>query len=254
MAGDVRLAGAAKPGLRRAFSFAAPEVVPDAADMNDASPPTRPAWFDVLLAGVDRAFVVTGADTPGWPDPHPDRNPPEEEYSRVSDPGKYRILDARVDAWVQVLAEAGVAATHQVPAQSWIAAPRPPAELRRVRQVTPVRPGGLTLLFATTLVDGTPFGLDVATVSGGGRPVFLDPVPDCGCDACDSGSADLLGTLDGWVLRVARGGVLHARSGQSYVTRTLDGWASAGGGRVSWLDESSAIPDGVERWVGVPWR
>lgn len=222
--------------------------------MNDFRPPTRPAWFDVLLAGVDQAFEATGADTPGWPNPHPDRSPLDEEYSRVSDPGKYHILDARVDAWVQVLAEADLAETREVPAELWIAALRPPAELLRVRRIKPVRPGGLTLLFATTLVDGAPFGLDVGIAVGGSRPVFLEPVPTCGCDACDSGSADLLGTLDGWVLAVARGGVLHARSGESYATRTLDGWETAGGRHESWLDESSAVPDGVERWVGTPWQ
>jgi hypothetical protein len=246
-----------RTGFRRrrpsGYSFAAPAVVPDAADVNDLSPPNRPAWFDVLLARVDRAFAVTGADTPGWPDPHPDRNPPDEEYSRVSDPRKYRILDARVDAWVQALAEAGLAEARDVPAQPWIAAPRRPVDLLRVRRITPMRPGGLTVLFATTLVDAAPFGLDVAIAEGEGRPVFLEPVPDCGCDACDSGSADLLATMDGWVLTVARGGVVHVRSGESYATRTVDGWQTAGGGHESWLDGSAALPAGVERWVGTPW-
>lgn len=111
----------------------------------------------------------------------------------------------------------------------------------------------VVVLFATTLVDGTPFGLDVAIAADRSRPVFLEPVPDCGCDACDTGSADLLATPDGWMLAVAQGGVVHARSGESYATRTLDGRQTAGGGRKSWLDESSAVPDGVERWVGVPW-
>jgi hypothetical protein len=219
--------------------------------VNDVS---RPAWFDVLLASVDRAFETTGVDTRGWPDPHPDRVPLDEEYSRVSDPGRYRILDARVDAWVRILTEAGLAETHEGPARPWIGALRPPAELRRVRRIAPTRPGGLTLLCATTLVDAAPFGLDIGIAAGVGRPVLLGSVPGCGCDACDSGSADLLATLDGWVLAVARGGVLHARARHSSATRTLDGWQATGGRQESWLDESSAIPAGVERWIGAPWQ
>jgi len=212
----------------------------------------RPAFFDALLAAVDRAFAVTGAGTPGWPDPHPGRVPLDEEYSRVSHPGRYRILEARVEAWVQVLAEAALAETHPAPAQPWLAAPRPPSGWVSLRRITPTRPDGLTLLVANTLVDAAPFGLDIAIARGGGRPVFLAAVPDCGCDACDRGSADLLSALDGWVLTVARGGVVHARCAQSWTTRTFDGWQSTAGRRVSLVD-GSAETDGVERWTGAPW-
>jgi len=213
----------------------------------------RPAWFDGLLAGVDRAFAMTGTTTRGWPDPHAGGRPLDEEYSRVSDPGRYRILAARVGAWIQALTDAGLAETRAVPARPWIAPPRPPSDWESVRCITPIRPGGLTLLVADTIVAGAPFGLDLAIAWGPDRPVFLAAVPPCGCDACDRGSADLLRTLDGWVLTVARGGVVHVRSARSSTTRTLDGWQSTGGPNLSFVDEATAIPAGVERWAGTPW-
>jgi hypothetical protein len=47
------------------------------------------------------------------------------------------------------------------------------------------------------------------------------------------------------VLTVARGGVVHARHGESYATRTIKGWEAAGPEHEAWLDESSAVPHGV---------
>lgn len=225
----------------------------NAAGMHEFDAP-RPTWLNALLEDVELAFEVTGADTPGWPDPHPDRSPLDEEYSRVSDVGKYRILETRVDAWVRVLADAGLATTREVPCEQWIAAVRPLAAQSRVRQIRPTVRGGLSLHFATTLVDGAPFGLDVAIARDGDRPVTLDVVPVCGCDACDSGSAHLIDQLDDRVLTTACGGVVHARRGEDSVTRMIDGWQGAGRSNAAWLDESSPVPDGIVRWVGAPWQ
>ena len=229
----------------------------DAAPVSSSGPPPRPFWFDTLVAQVDRAFEVTGAETPGWPDPHPDRNPADAEYSRCLDPGKYRILDARVEAWVEVLAR-GLATVEELPAGPWIDGPRGPDEHRRVRKVGPASQGGLTLILASTVVGGEPFGLDIGVTQVEMPTAYVDTVPDCGCDACDSGSADLLATLDGWVLTVARGGVVHAKSERARVTQTVDGWrCSADDDRTFawwwWLDASLPVPDGVERWEGTPW-
>lgn len=206
-----------------------------------------------LIREVDLAFGVTGAATPGWPDPHPDRPPLQEEYSRVTDVGKYRILGTRVDAWVEVLESRKLADVAEVATSPWIGLDRPPLDSWRRRRITPTRSGGLALLIADTLVDGSPFGLEIGLASGDERPVFLDLLPVCGCDACDSGSADLLDALDGWVVTTARGGVVHVRRGQDCVTRTRAGWQGSFRGDPSWLDESLATPPGVERWVGVPW-
>lgn len=220
--------------------------------MDDIGEAPRPTWFAPLLAAVDEAFVETGRDTPGWPDPHPDREPREEEYSRVTDAGRYRILGARVDAWSRALSGSGLADTVAASDQPWVGGYHIGAR-HPVRRLAPRRPGGLSILFATTHVDGAPFGLEVGLGRGEELPVTLDLVPDCGCDACDSGSADLLEVVDGWVLTVARGGVVHARRGTHCATRTLDGWSATEVPDASWLDESARVPEGVERWVGAPW-
>ena len=62
-----------------------------------------------LRAVVESAFAVTGRGLARWPDPHPDRSPLEEEYSRVSDPAKWRLVGARADAWCRALVETGLA-------------------------------------------------------------------------------------------------------------------------------------------------
>lgn len=245
------------------YRIATPDWSLDTAGVSIPAFAEPPTWSADLVAEVDRAFAGVGAATPGWPDPHPhaDRSPLEEEYSRVLDPGKYRILDARVEAWVQVLETRGVASTQDLPPeeQDWQGAVRKPTDLARVRAVRPERPGGLTLLLATTLVHGSPFGLDVAVADAAGRAAQLDTVPSCGCDACDSGSAELLEAVDGWVLTVASGGVVHARDFGGHITRMFSGWSAQGdnlrpgweGDR--WLDESVEVPDGVRRWIGEPW-
>ncbi|WP_420871334.1 DUF6226 family protein [Micrococcus yunnanensis] len=61
-----------------------------------------------LRAEVARRYAAL--DLPAWPAPHPDGAPPrEEEYSRVTDPQRYRIAGARARVWAEVLAEAGAA-------------------------------------------------------------------------------------------------------------------------------------------------
>jgi hypothetical protein len=215
--------------------------------------PVRPGWTDDLLAAVGEAFESTGAGTPGWPDPHPDRDPLDEEYSRVLDQGKYRILHTRVGAWAEVLDRRALATTTETSKGAWIGDVRGRDFVAGVQQILPTRPGGAALLVATTLVDGRPFGLDIALATAA-TPALVATVPDCGCDACDSGSDDLLTTVDEWVLSTARGGILHARGPGGHVTRTFDGWTGSGAGSFdSWLDESTPAPDGVTRWHGEPW-
>jgi hypothetical protein len=215
--------------------------------------PVRPAWTDDLLAAVGEAFESVGALTPGWPDPHPDRKPLDEEYSRVSDQGKYRILHARVAAWAKVLDDRSLATTTEISKRTWIGDVRSSDHVSGVQQILPARAGGATLLVATTLVDGSPFGIDIALAVDEETPVLLTSVPGCGCDACDSGSDDLLTTVDEWILSTARGGVLHARGPGGSATQRFDGWEASGGSFDAWLDESKPPPPGVVRWYGEPW-
>ena len=45
-----------------------------------------------LLPAVDEAFARLRGDLADWPDPHPGGRPAEEEYSRVTEPERYRLL------------------------------------------------------------------------------------------------------------------------------------------------------------------
>lgn len=223
------------------------------------APPPRPAWVEDLLAAVERAFAVTGAATPTWPDPWAGRRVPEEAYSRLEDREKYLVLDSRVAAWTAVLVERGLASAHDGGTVDWEGtsgvrggtdAEAPAAQARLV----PVRDGALSLAVARHSVRPDGFGVDLGVVApGDDAPVLLEFLPGCGCDACDDGSAELLEALDERVLAVLRGGVLHARHGADSITSTFDGWSGTGSSSADWLDEAVPAPPGVRRWLGAPW-
>lgn len=110
--------------------------------------PTRTTrWFAPLLLEVEGAFAQTGADTPGWSDPHADREVAEEEYSHVSQPGKYRIINARVEAWVRALADHDIVCGDRTgSAQHWLDSGAWTARDFRLRRFRPAASGGLELL------------------------------------------------------------------------------------------------------------
>lgn len=223
--------------------------------MTDWAPPPTPAWVLDLMGAVERAFEETGRATPSWPDPHPDREVAEEEYSRLTDPDRYRILDARVDAWAAVLDERGVATLQDRTLASWLPGRGPGRSAAPVEQVlVSRRVGGLGLAVVRWSTAPQRFGVDLGLVApDDDTAVLLESIPDCGCDACDSGSADLLQQLDEWVLTAARGGIVHARATGASISRTLHGWQSSGPASEAWLDPHVPIPEGVRRWTGAPW-
>ncbi len=80
---------------------------------------------------------------------------------------------------------------------------------------------------------------------GVGEPTHvLDRQPDCGCDACDTGSADLLSTVDDAFLLALGGGVYVVHEGDRVVTRALNGWGATGvfgpGEEQRWLADAAA--------------
>ncbi|MFT4110465.1 DUF6226 family protein [Propionicimonas sp.] len=216
-------------------------------------PPAGQVRLGSLLAKVDAAFARTGAGTPGWPDPHRGRRPAEEEYSRCLDPGRYHILFARREAWLQVLVAGGVVRAACSPPTEWIGALRPRSGLAEEIRLTPVRAGGLSLVLGTTVLDGEPFGIDAAVHAEDLGTAYLATLPDCGCDACDSGSSDLLGQLDRTIITVAGGGIVHARRDTAVATLHLDGGTCSGDADWSWLNPAHPPPHGVTRWSGTSW-
>ncbi|MGO1201390.1 MAG: DUF6226 family protein [Dermabacteraceae bacterium] len=208
-----------------------------------AGPPFSPQLLD-LLADVERAFAVTGADTPPWPDPHlgpGGREVPvrEEEYSRCLDPGKHRILGARAEAWALVLTERGWAEREEIidgAALPWLIAPH--ARTHRTTALWPHRPGAQAVLLVRTAPDDGEGDRDLEpadallpgiVVGLGDPPLPVETIPVCGCDACDSGSRDLLEQLDQAVLSIVDGSYEVEISPRGRSERSSFG-ASAGSG------------------------
>lgn len=181
-----------------------------------------------LRHAVAVEFATTGAETPPWPDPHPECGDPlEEEYSRCFDPGKYRILRARADAWVNALIGFGLATFEEVeaPAAAWWDELDIPIDT--VVRLRPLRAGTISLLLAFGSMDGV---RDAVVIVGAGEPtVQLVTLPDCGCDACDSGSEYLLEEFDEHLLAVVSGEFVHVTTKKgTRVTATGSGWSADG--------------------------
>ncbi|GAA1290894.1 DUF1990 domain-containing protein [Brachybacterium alimentarium] len=197
-----------------------------------------------LLDDVEAAFAVTGADTPGWEDPHlgtdgERRDSHDGEYSRCLDPGKYRILWARAKAWTQVLIARGWADGVEImdgARVSWVLEPL--ADRYRTTVLRPRRPGAQPLVLARTAPDDAAGSTDLTAgdaevpdlVVGIGEPAVVAQDTDCLCDACDAGSRELLEELDRTILSIIDGSFEAVVTSESHSERTSFG-ASSGSGR-----------------------
>lgn len=181
----------------------------------------------VLCGAVAEAFAKTGARTPPWQDPHAERQEPiEEEYSRCLDPGKYRIVGTRADAWVHALTGLGLAVADEVGDRVAPWRDGPGTDLHRAILLRPVRARAVPLLLGFHDLQGAP---NAVVVIGAGEPaVLVVSLPECGCDACDDGSDRLLEELDRHVLAVVSGELVHVTTRQGTVFTTGSGWSAQG--------------------------
>ncbi len=180
---------------------------------------------DELLRAVDEAFAAAPLGHVSWADPNPERTPNEEAYSRVTDPGRYQILLGRLDGWVKALEQLGAARVERDVSAEW--AERVGGRPWRADRVVPLRDGTLPIIVGRQSYEDV---LDTGVVLGCGDPVIeIERFPDCGCDACDSGSQDLLDHLDRYLLSIVTGQfrLLHRRS--QIVVTLADGRSGARG-------------------------
>lgn len=204
---------------------------------------------------------------PSWPNPHPGMaSPREEEYSRLTDPGRYGIVHARARVWADRLG--GVPG---VEVETLAPAPLDDeghlGRFDRGIRLTSPRPGTLPLLLLERDVrsPGPEASLAVLHISVV-RPEFgLQMLPDCGCDACDLGSDDLLQAIDETIGNVVGGPFVVLRGTGWRAWWHPDGGSSGGTGRgpdhrqVMELcrrlagGEDVRLPDGVEAFVGRQW-
>ncbi|MCY3632071.1 MAG: DUF6226 family protein [bacterium] len=197
-----------------------------------------------LVAAVDAAFVETGRGLSGWPDPHPDRMPLDEEYSRLTNPQRWKILIARVEAWLEALVAAGLAETEEA-FVVWREPPR--VTVSRTFRAVPQAPGALPLVVAWKRFEeiGWP-----AVVLGVGDPAeVVAVIPDCACDACDSGSQVVLDELDEYILGVVTGAYRRLWRGRRKITVYSDDQMSRSGFERRRVNFTRLFPG---RFVGIP--
>ena len=206
-----------------------------------------------LHAAVDAAFEITGRGYAPWPDPHPDRSPPEEQYSRLLDPAKWRILGARADAWFTALAEHGLAVVERDVAVEWPEGRS--AHFTRIDRVVPLAPGALPIVIARTRLEDVDDAGVVLSV--GDPPVLVSLHPDCGCDACDSGSQNDLDELDRHIRGIVAGTFRRLTRGDREITVIEQGgWSARGFWRPHPRDQVAQIladPTGWHEITGTSW-
>ena len=214
--------------------------------------------LDELFSAVDAAFEVTARGLSPWQDPHPDRqqSTDQEESSRWTDLGKWRIVGARADAWIQALVEAGLANVETDAVVSWQTPPR--FFLGRTDRLTPTAAGAIPLIVARTGIGLVKVVGDERVVLGAGDPaICIVDIPDCGCDACDSGSQDVLDELDHYVLGVVSGAFRRLSSGAREITVFGDfggpSRRAAGGFRRGEVDTILDDPAGWDELSGTSW-
>lgn len=170
-----------------------------------------PTLTDVRRA-VESAWVSRPEHAVSWPDPHPDRSPFDDEYSRVTDPERYAVVGARAHAWIDALVSLGLAGIGGRDGET-------------VR-LDPVAPGALPLHAGLRTLDGVPGA--VLDLSVGDPPAPVGVQPDCGCDACDSGSDDLIEAIDDSFVGLLGGGFVLIESTRSRIVAFNDGWSASG--------------------------
>ncbi|MCP3860553.1 MAG: hypothetical protein GY704_12960 [Phycisphaeraceae bacterium] len=202
-----------------------------------------------LLVEVDRLLNRDSGATPGWADPHPNQSPADDEYSRVTNSAKWRIVGAWADAWLNALAVLNLARIERDVTVEWI---EPPSTVvTRLDRAVPRVPGALPLVLARSRIEDVD---DAGVTIGVGEPaVVLALIPDCGCDACDSGSQDALDELDEYVLGVVTGQFRRLHRGGQTITVTSDGSYQGSGINGRGVRRVLADPAGWDELTGPSW-
>jgi hypothetical protein len=221
-----------------------------------------------LRARVAASYDALGM--PSWPDPHPSGGEPRpEEYSRVTGPERYRIVHARARVWTDQLQNidgVGVDVEWLAPAHFESGGRR--FEFGRGARITPARAEALPLflLERDVSVAGHTKPSAVLYISIVRPGIVVGEIPDCGCDACDRGSDDLLEFIDDTIGYVIGGPFVALRAEHWRAEWHPEGASCGGDGdgpdhREVWEvcrrlahNEAVSLPTGVEVHVGRSWQ
>ena len=173
---------------------------------------------------MEAIYRREAAHLPSWPDPHADRSPDDDEYSRVLDPAKWRVVTARAEAWTTALVDADIGVLLRDAAVVWASPHGQP--FTRVDRLASPRSETLPLVLGHRGFEGRD---DNALVVAAADPAIdLELVPHCGCDACDSGSQEVLDAVDGAIASVVTGAYRRLTDGDRWIDVRLDGWSASG--------------------------
>lgn len=203
-----------------------------------------------VLDAVEAAFREAARGLDPWPDPRAGRPAAPDAYSRLTDPERYRIVGARADAWRSALVGLGLADVGTSTVR-WTTPPR--TVLTGAETVVPRAPGALPLILARSAIGPIP---DAGVTLGVGDPATcIAWFPDCGCDACDTGSQDLLDDLDAHLAAIVEGRFRRlSRRGATIMSLGDGGWSASGiAARGGAVERILARPDGWDELCGATW-
>jgi len=125
---------------------------------------------------------------------------------------RWRILGARTDAWLSTLAGAGLAVVEADADVTWRVVQQP--VITRAERVVPIAAGAVDLVVGHSRLGDVD---DAGVVLGLGDPTeTVTWFPNCGCDACDSGSQRELD--DTHVLSIVTGAFRRLSDGDRRIT------------------------------------
>ena len=132
----------------------------------------------------------------------------------------------------------------------WSQSPGP--RITRTAVARPAAPGAIAMVVARSRIGDV---ADAGVVIGAGSPaVSCAALPECGCDACDSGSQDLLDELDEMVHSVISGRFRRLTKGRREITvRSQGGWSASGNFRRGEVESIVTNPVGWAETSGAPW-
>lgn len=203
---------------------------------------------------------------PSWPNPHPGMTSPSaEEYSRVTSPERYRIVEARASLWADILgACSGIKVEPMDPEALGEA---DPGDVTTGVRLHSDRPNTLPLLLLTRQVpiEAAAEPMAVLRICVERASAVLAEVPDCGCDACDSGSDNLLEAVDDVISGFVAGPSVMLRGPGWRADWHPDGGSSGGEGNGPDHDEmmrlcrrlsagqAAPLPEGTEALINSAW-
>ena len=169
----------------------------------------------------------------------------------MTNPAKWRILGTRVDAWCTALVELELAHLERGADVRWRGDGLPWPTIARV---VPRAAGAIPLVMARGPIEGVEDA--VIGIALGDPATVVIVIPDCGCDACDSGSQNELDHLDTQLRSIVTGRLrrLSCEDVEITVLGDDDGWrASSSGGRLPDVPAVLADPSGWHEVSGASW-